>query len=68
MRFIKPKEWVTPPGQAAMDDCCPPLAFIGRACQVLTYPIDAVVSGVVSVAICATTTRKAHRSLRRSCG
>jgi type IV secretory pathway VirB2 component (pilin) len=50
MKFCKPKDWVTPPGQASMDDCCPPLAFLGRLCQVVTYPVAAVVS-VVGVVV-----------------
>jgi len=49
MNFIKPKDWITPPGQAAMDDCCPPLAFVGRAFQAVTYPVAAAVSGIGAI-------------------
>jgi len=50
MKFIKPSDWITPPGQAAMDDCCPPLAFVTRAFQAVTYPIAATVSGIGAIA------------------
>ena len=50
MKFIKPKDWITPPGQAAMGDCCPPLAFLGRTIQAVTYPVAEVVS-VVGAAV-----------------
>lgn len=46
MKFIRPKDWITPPGQGAMDDCCPPLAFVGRLLQAATYPVAATVSGI----------------------
>lgn len=49
MKFIKFSEWVTPPGQAAMDDCCPPLAVVTRSVQTFTYPVVAVVSGIGSL-------------------
>ncbi|HTV54144.1 MAG TPA: hypothetical protein VMI06_04435 [Terriglobia bacterium] len=50
MKFIKPSRWITPPGQAACDDCCPPLAFLGRVIQAATYPVAAAVSGVGALA------------------
>lgn len=50
MKFIKPSQWITPRGKAAMDDCCPPLALVGRACQAITYPIAAAVSGIGAIA------------------
>ena len=53
MKFIKPKDWVTPEKNAEdnpLADCYTPLASVTTFFQVISYPFAAVVSGIGALA------------------
>jgi hypothetical protein len=50
MKFIKPKDWVTPnQNMNGIGDSWPAGAYIGTFFQAITYPFAAVVSGIGAV-------------------
>ena len=50
MKFIKPKDWITPSkNMNGIGDVAPYLAHIGTALQAITYPVAALVSSVGAV-------------------
>lgn len=50
MKFIKPKDWVTPQqNMNGIGDVAPYLAHVGTFFQAITYPVAAAISGVGSV-------------------
>lgn len=56
MKFIKPKDWITPEqNRAGIGDVSPPLAALGTGIQAVTYPVAALVSGIGALF-----TRKVH--------
>ena len=49
MKFIKPKDWVTPEKNEEtnpLEDCCVLPAEIETVAQQISYPVAAVVSGI----------------------
>ena len=53
MKFIKPKDWVTPEKNIEnnpLADCYTPLAHITTFFQAISYPVAAVVSGIGALA------------------
>jgi hypothetical protein len=51
MRFIQPKDWVTPAkNMNGIGDVSPLFAHIGTLIQAVTYPIAAAISGVGAIA------------------
>ena len=49
MKFIKPKDWITPEKNkesSPLEDCCIIPAEIETLAQEVSYPVAAVVSGI----------------------
>jgi hypothetical protein len=50
MKFIKPKDWVTPSeNMNGIGDVSPLFAHIGTLIQAVTYPVAAAISGIGAV-------------------
>lgn len=50
MKFIKPKDWVTPSeNMNGIGDAAPWMAHLGTLIQAATYPIAAAVSGIGAI-------------------
>jgi hypothetical protein len=50
MKFIPPKEWITPEeNMSGIGDVSPLFAHIGTALQFVSYPVVAAVTGVGAI-------------------